>query len=145
MKTKNPIKKENHSITRIYKSEKSVSEIDMDLYDEILGKDWSEHHERFSEIRLGDNKKYGWQGESHPINIDVVIKLLNGLKAKGCTHAEIMYHCDHIGYYFYGLDVHRSTSEEMDAEEARIEKENKKAKTQRIKELTTELNKLTKS
>ena len=47
-------KKENNkinSITRKYISERSVSEIDFDLYSEILGKDWSADYHRLTRIK----------------------------------------------------------------------------------------------
>ena len=106
------MKNENHSITEIYKSEESLTEIDFTLRDKILGKNWDEKEERYGHIVLGDDKT-SWKGESYPININDVNKVLEKLKKKGCNYVEIMYHSDHIGYYFNGMDIHRSTNEEV--------------------------------
>ena len=131
-------KKLNHSITEIYKASESLTEIDFILRDKILGKDWSENEERFGQITL-DNDHNNWQGESHPIKIDDVIKVLEKLKEKGSNYVEIMYHCDHIGYYFNGLDIHRSTNEEVANDKERL-KANEDIKIEaEIKELQSKL------
>jgi hypothetical protein len=106
------MKNENHSITEVYKSEESLTEIDFTLREKILGKNWDEKEERYGNIILGDDKN-SWKGESYPINIDDVNKVLEKLKKKGCNYVEIMYHSDHIGYYFNGMDIYRSTDEEV--------------------------------
>lgn len=137
-------KKENNkinSITRKYISERSVSEIDFDLYSEILGKDWSEVSDklgRFEDFKLNDSSD-GWSGDSHPINIDRTIKILESLKKKGCNFVEIMYHCDHIGYYFYGLNIHRSTATELQDHYSKEKKNAQKDRKKKITELENEL------
>lgn len=137
-------KKQNHSITKIYKDEISLTEIDFTLRDKILGKNWDKHEERFGQITLNDDHN-SWKGESHPINIDDVIKILEKLKSKGSNYVEIMYHCDHIGYYFNGLDIHRSTDEEVSKEKERLEAKSKANKEAEIKALEAKLEKLKKS
>ena len=134
-------KKLNHSITKIYKTEESLTEIDFVLRDKILGKNWSENEERFGDITL-NNDYNSWKGESHPINIDDVIKILENLKEKGSNYVEIMYHCDHIGYYFNGLDIHRSTNEEVTKEKEMLDAEAKAKKEAEIKALEIKLAKL---
>lgn len=135
----------NHSITKSYKAEIDDSELDMLLYDDILGKDWSDVEERHDTILEGNNNKYRWQGESHPISIDRMIGHLQSLKEKGCNHVEIMYHFDHIGYNIYGLDIHRSTDTEVAAKNELFENYKKLQKAEQIKKLEKELAKLKKS
>jgi hypothetical protein len=139
------MKNNNHSITKEYKEEIDDSELDMTLYDEILGKDWSDKEKYHDTIYKGRDNQYGWQGESHPISIDRMMKHLQDLKDKGCNHVEIMYHCDHIGYNIYGLDIHRSTNEEVKAHKKWQAAEKEKEKQKKIKELTKELEKVKKS
>jgi hypothetical protein len=134
----------NHSITEIYKASESLTEIDLTMRDKILGKNWGDNEERFGQITLNHDQN-SWQGETHPINIDDVIKILERLKKKGSNYVEIMYHCDHIGYYFNGLDIHRSTDSEMKDQErleAKIKENNKEAE---IKALEAKLAQLKKS
>lgn len=102
----------NHSITRKYLVEKELSEIDMDLYSNILGKNWDDEWD-IDCIRLGEERN-GYRGETPPIEIDRVIKVLESFKNKGCNYVELFYHTDHIGYEFYGLDIHRSTDKEIE-------------------------------
>lgn len=135
------MKNKNHSITKIYKVEESTTEIDFTLRDKVLGKDWDEHENRFDEIVKGGGGQYG---QSSPIEIDKVIKTLQGFKDSGCNHVEIMYHEDHIGYYFYGLDIHRSTDQEVAEEKERRDKIENRRTSLRIKSLEAELSKLKK-
>lgn len=134
--------KTKHSITKIYKTGNLSTEIDLDLYDKMLDKDWSSSEYGIDTIKLDNDDKYGWQGESEPIEIDKLISILNDIKTKGSNYVEIVYHHDHIGYYFYGLDIHRSTNKEIINKKKRFEKENKILREQKIKELETELKKL---
>jgi hypothetical protein len=77
--------------------EERSSEIDFELYDDILGKDnWDDFEfKEESDSRL----------DSFPVNIDSVIELLNSLKAQGANYISIDYHCDHIGYDIEGLKI----------------------------------------
>ncbi|NMC61419.1 MAG: hypothetical protein GYA51_18860 [Candidatus Methanofastidiosa archaeon] len=86
-----------------YKAQEELSEIDFDLYESLFPK-WSENDEEHPEeitVFPNDEPLY-WVGESHPISIKDVIKVLNDMKEKGCDYVEIMYHTDHIGYVFTG-------------------------------------------
>lgn len=102
----------NNSITYVYKSEESITEIDFVMRDEILGKGWEDKEERFEEI-IVINPSNGWARQSSPIKIDEVISVLQNLKKDGSNYVEIMYHEDHIGYYFNGVDIHNSTFKEV--------------------------------
>ena len=140
---KNIMANKNHSITKIYKVSDSLTEIDFILRDKILGKNWVENEERFGHITLNNDYK-NWQGEVHPINIDDAIKILEKLKKEGSNYVEIMYHCDHIGYYFNGLDIHRSTDEEVAKDKERLEAKLKAKKDAEIKTLEAKLKELKK-
>ena len=43
--------------------------------------------------------------EAPSIDIDQVIAILNSLKEKGANRVYIADHCDHQGYYFYGVKL----------------------------------------
>ena len=43
--------------------------------------------------------------EAPSMDIDEVIKILNELKEKGADRVYIADHCDHHGYYFYGVKL----------------------------------------
>lgn len=45
--------------------------------------------------------------EAPSINIDELIELLEELKQKGSNRVYIAQHCDHHGYYFYGVKLSR--------------------------------------
>jgi len=98
---------------REYKVQKEVSELDFELYDLLFPK-WSENDEEHPEP-IDKVGKFYWTGESAPMQIDEVIKVLNQFKQKGCNHVEIMYHTDHIGYVFSGVDIHVASEEEIKA------------------------------
>jgi len=124
-------------ITNKYVKELEHSEIDFDLYEKILGKDWSDIDRE--EIDLGRDNNW-WTGEGYPIEIDRVIKTLQKLKKRGANFVEIMYHCDHIGYVFNGVDIHESTEGEL---KKHLESEKKnKAKQEEIKALEKKLKEL---
>ena len=138
------MKNKIHSITEIYKSEESLTEIDFTLRDKILGKGWDDNEERFGQIVLG-NDHNSWKGESYPINIDDVNKVLEKLKKKGCNYVEIMYHSDHIGYYFNGLDIHRSTFKEVLENNKNIEEFEKAKKLAEIDLLQRKIDQIKKT
>lgn len=128
-----------------YKAQEELSEIDFDLYESLFPK-WSENDEEHPEqitIFPNDEPLY-WVGESYPISIKDVIKVLNDMKEKGCDYVEIMYHTDHIGYVFTGLDVHKASEKEI-AKHEEVSKNKHNAEIQRrIAQLEAEIQKLKK-
>jgi len=118
-----------------------LSEIDMDLY-ESLFPGWDDDH---PEPIVVNSDKMDWARESYPIDIERVEKTLAELKERGCTHVEIMYHTDHIGYIFTGLDVHVSSKEEVEEHLKSTTNETEKVRLNRILELQKELSKLQKN
>lgn len=126
-------------ITHKYVDEVEHSEIDFDLTDKILGDDADDFDIR--NIFLGKQGKW-WIGEGEPIEIDRVIKTLEELKEKGANFVEIMYHCDHIGYVFNGVDIHKSTEGEIEKHLEGMKKKRDKAKQEEIKALEKKLKEL---
>jgi hypothetical protein len=90
-----------------------------------------------------DRPRFGG-GEGIPIRIDDVIEILNGLKEKGATHVQMDWHCDHLEYEFYGLEVRKATEKEMEEESERLHEENKKEADKRIAAYEEEIEKLKK-
>jgi len=128
-------------ITKNYIQETEISEIDFDLYDKVLGKEWEDMDCDQERIELGRKEKW-WTGESHPIEIDRIIKLLNNLKIKGANFVEIMYHCDHIGYVFNGVDIHKSTEGEIENHLDQLKKRKEAEKQKEIEALEKKLKQL---
>lgn len=128
-----------------YKAQEELSEIDFDLYESLFPR-WSENDEEHPEqitVFPNDEPLY-WVGESYPIHIEDVIKVLNDMKEKGCNYVEIMYHTDHIGYVFTGLDVHIASEKEI-AKHEEVSKNKRNAEIQRrIAQLEAEIQKLKK-
>ena len=84
-----------------YIIEEEISEIDFDIFE---GSEYNSDND----IELGainNSNQFSWAGSSCPIEIDRVINLLEKFKFKGCKFVEIMYHEDHIGYVFSGLEI----------------------------------------
>ena len=93
-------KSERYIVEYNYKTEFELDEIDFDLQSELKIK------ENDSNMGTLNNGESLWSGESFPINIDIVIEVLNEFKKKNkCNYVEIVYHSDHIGYIFNGLNI----------------------------------------
>lgn len=137
-------KNSNQSVTYSYKSEIRATEIHFDIMDKILGKNWE--NQAYSEITIVPDKS-SWANsvDSCPIEIDRVIKILTKLKKEGSNYVEIMYHSDHAGYYLNGIDIHRSTDEELAKENERIEKFETAKKQSEIQLLERKIEQIKKS
>ncbi len=87
---------------------KSKSETELDFVNrEIFGwEDWDKQD--YIEIE----KNYTDDGQE-PIEIDKMIEMLQGMKDLGSTHANIYYHVDHHGYYVSGIEMRKSSQEEI--------------------------------
>ncbi len=134
----------NHSVTYSYKSEVPATEIHYDILDKIIGKNWET--EPHSEITIVPGKN-SWANsmDASPIEIDRVLKILTKLKKEGSNYVEIMYHCDHAGYYFNGIDIHRSTDEEVAQEKKRLEEFETAKKQAEIQFLERKIDQIKKS
>ena len=130
-------------VEKEYLIEEEFTEIDFDLNKELkIDYDgWDE----MSRVSTGDTET--WASDSYPIKIDRVLRVLNYLKGKhNCKYVEIMYHEDHIGYYFNGLNIHKHKegSKGYKKHAAISEEEVELQKQQKIKKLEFELKQLKK-
>ena len=124
------INKDIHiKIEKLYENE--ISEIDFLLKDKF-GFDYEsgEFHENYTNC----NDMY-----VHPMHIDDMIAELQNIKSKGCTHASIDYHEDHIGYIFEGYKIEKMTPKEVKELEEKKRKERERLKEERIKILEKSL------
>lgn len=111
------------------------SEIDFDLYNQF-GFDYDTHSE-FVDIQMGQGGADGY-----PIDIDRLVKTLTDMKAKGATHVEMNYHCDHIGYEISGYEIKPSAKEEIEIyENERLTQRQKDAKIRELYKQIQELQK----
>jgi hypothetical protein len=76
----------------------SRTELDLD-YPNYNGKDDEERNE----VMIPYNKLNF--AEAPSLDIDEAIKILTELKGKGANRVYIADHCDHHGYYFYGVQL----------------------------------------
>ena len=56
-----------------------------------------------NEVMIPQHKLH--YAEAPSMDIDDVMSLLNELKDKGANRIYIAQHCDHNGYYFYGVEL----------------------------------------
>lgn len=64
---------------------------------------YNEEAEQHNEVMIPHSKLNF--AEAPSIDIDEVIIILNELKVKGANRVYIADHCDHHGYYFYGVQL----------------------------------------
>lgn len=128
-------------LPKVYVTKKLIndvehSEIDFDLYGEFKF-DYDTHSE-FVTIPMG---KQG-DADGYPIKIDRMIKTLEKMKAKGATHVEMNYHCDHIGYEISGYEIKLAGSKEIEIfENERLTQRQKEAKISELYKQIQELQK----
>lgn len=114
-------------ITKTYKKEIELSEIDI-LLNQTIHKDWYDG-DIDARVKITKTRKGDWEGEAIPVNIDDVIKTMEQLKKSGSNYCEIMYHSDHNGYVFNGMEIRKSTEAEIkkhakgEAKRKKIEKQ----------------------
>ena len=121
-------------ITVKSKEVEEISEIDFDLRDNILGKNWDEEFE--DEIYLG----HYYDGNC-PVEIDRLIEILNNFKKEGSNYVSIDYHIDHIGYIFQPHSVYVSSPEELTEYSEKVEKRRKNLeKVQKLQDKINEIN-----
>jgi len=130
--------KKTKGITKTYKKEIDLSEIDI-LLNETIHKDWYDDDPNESiythlekKINITKRGKGSWEGEAIPVKIDDAIKVLEKLKKAGSNYCEVMYHSDHCGYVFNGMEIRKSTEAEITEfknkaiKKAKLEKEMEK-------------------
>ena len=107
-------KETKNFVTEKYLTELEESELDMSNLDKVFGGDkWSE--EGYDTIRISRNEQFSYEGEAEPISIELLEKVIAKIKKTGATHMEIVNHGDHHGYVFLGLEIRKSTAEEIES------------------------------
>jgi hypothetical protein len=120
-------------ITKKHINDSNQSGLDFELQDEF-GFNYDDYEE-FVETQKGHSS-----ANSHPIRIDKLIEILQSLKSGGCSHVQIEYHCDHIGYDISGFEITLSSNEDIDSYERK--QSERKFKNQKISELQKQINDL---
>ncbi len=135
------MKKKNQKEIRLklsYLKEIETEELDMVIYDEILGERWEDDN-RKSDIIIGQKDK-SWTKEGEPISIKMIRDILDDIEKAGATYVEIMHHSDHHSYVFNGVKIEQASEDEC--KDANIkENEIKKIKIQ-MEKLEAEYSKL---
>lgn len=130
------MKKTNHTNYMTLKYLKEIEESDLDIIEveKTLGKDaWEPGYERI--FKHLDND-CSWEGECNRISIDLLEKTIAKLKKAGANYVEMMHHSDHNAYVFYGIEVRKSTKEEVLTYQ--LQNEKKKRIENRLEELDKE-------
>lgn len=122
-------------ITKKHIKNSNQSELDFELHEEF-GFNY-ENYDEFVEITKGRGS-----ADSYPIRIDKMIEILQSLKSDGCSHVEIEYHYDHIGYDISGSKIEKSSSEDIESYEEKIAE--KFIKNKKIADLQKQINELRK-
>ena len=93
-------KNRKYIIKTTYKAFEERTEIDFDLYNELGIGDEDEQVKTITNANT-----YQPPASFCSIKIDKVLDVLKQFKNKNCEYIDIMYHEDHIGYYFYGSNI----------------------------------------
>lgn len=108
-------------VTKTVKFEASPSELDFENREAFGWEDHDTHdfNELTNNIMMTDVE---------PISIETLVEILNKAKEAGSTHIAIEYHCDHIGYDITGIEIRKSTTDEINAhvEKQRAEQEKRR-------------------
>ena len=123
--------------TIINKGYKSLSELDFELYKEVLG-------DIDYDMAWPESIGNGYRVDGEPIRIDALIELLQKAKNEGANYVCIETHGDHHGYEIETLDIHESTENEINQHLEEKEKRNKRTKQKEYNKLVEELEKLKK-
>jgi len=121
-------------VTKTVKFKDSINELDFVNREAFGWEDWDRHD--FIEINKGNVNR-----DDEPIEINSMIELLQKAKDAGSTHVNINYYTDHHGYDISGVEMRKSTQEEIDNYEEF--KSSIKDIDAQIKKLNGELSKLT--
>ena len=125
------MKQEKKFVTYKYLKAIEESELDIEAVENVLGKNAYEEP-GFERIFVNENKN-GWSGEAERISIELLRKTIDKLEKTGANYVEVFHHTDHNGYVFYGLEVRKSTPEEIEDEKR------KELAGERIKKRLSEL------
>ena len=126
-------------VLKKYFKEVEIDEIDFVNQTLLFGE--SDDYIETEFIRKGEQGNWYW-GESIPMEIDAMIETLNELKKQGANFVEVVYHCDHLGYVFNGLEMRKATDEEIAEHLGKQVEVKENAKQEKIAELEKELKRL---
>jgi len=104
--------------------------------DEIYGREGL--YETYDPEFIIDNPCATWYNGS-AIKISVMEEQIAEIKAKGGTHLDIDYHGDHDSYIINGVDIHKSTEEEIAKHLGQTEEEKRKEFLERYHRLKKEM------
>jgi len=126
-------------VTKKYFKEIEISEIDF-VNDNLL---FGQSEDYIDKEYITTEVEHSWYaGESYPMEIDAMIETLNNLKEQGANFVEVVYHCDHIGYVFNGLEMRKATKQEIAEYLGEEQAQEKLEKEQEIAALEEKLRKL---
>lgn len=105
-------------------SNKELSELDFDLYDEFnVDTDNEDELIIIDSIRSESvRKRYQYYVDTTPLKITDLEKLITNFKKKGATHIAMIHHSDHHGYEFSGFNIELTDNELISKYEAEMEK-----------------------
>lgn len=85
---------------------------------------------------------YSYNCESSAIQIEEVYNICSELTKKGATHIEIVYHEDHDGYIFNGVELKKATKEDIERHNSKLEILSKKSLLKKKESLKKEIQKI---
>lgn len=92
------------------KTKEYSGEVDLEMYDDVLGKEKVENAYEENGVNTIDK---GDRIDGYPVKIEVLKRAIEKFEKEGCNYIAIEYNCDHPDYTFYGVDVHSATEEEI--------------------------------
>lgn len=132
-------------VSFIYKVEIETEDINDVLIDKHFP-DWENTevspHDRI--LTIHESESY-WKGETSPISIEELERIIAELKRNQCTHTEIMWHTDHREFIFNGMEIRKASDEEIHGVKLAKEVEELKAKDDEIKRLEAQIKKIKES
>lgn len=108
------------------KTKEYSGEVDLEMYDDVLGKEKVENAYEENGVNTIDK---GDRIDGYPVKIEVLKRAIEKFEKEGCNYISIEYNCDHPDYTFYGVDVHAASEEEIEeiSNKEKKEKEEKAA------------------
>lgn len=97
-----------------YKIEVDRTELDLKLLsDQFPDYEDDDNMDDYPQVIHENDRTMTWAGVQEMISIKDVEDVIAKIKAKGCTHMEIVHHSDHNGYYFYGAHVSNADDDKI--------------------------------
>ena len=121
-----------------YLPEIQVTELDLQIYDDLTSTEKEADQLQDDHLREYDYPKNGWHREASPVKIDTLKKIVEAVEATCATHVEIFNHEDHHGYYFYPVRIEVLDPKEERAIELKRIKEREREIEARLVQLKRE-------